>query len=665
MSLTDTSDPSNMSSTASVTSPSAASMSTPSPSISNAPAAMSTMTAAAPRRPSRKSTLTQQQKNNKRQRATQDQLVTLEHEFHKNPTPTAATRERIAQEINMTERSVQIWFQNKRAKIKMLAKKSIETGEGCDSIPESMRQYLAMQFDPTKPGTRDLFGRTAGFGATGVYPGESGSGKVGGYSLFSFFYALSHWLILLSLSLVIHHFTCRSLSIGNWRRIGQNAMDLVVFYSPEKASMTYYINNDSAGYKIEYPFSYIKNITLESGDHQSSSPVGAAPRPAGLIVELNRPPLFYMDSSNSGGFYQCGDFTEDQQASQIMVHHLGGHPKVLSVQLAKLVSLESFQNRMAYSNNSNNNNNNNNNNGGFAVPAPAVSPLVIPRPASQPNHFAPAFLGMYQDPNSLGFNPVAVSTASASAAAAAAAVSRGHRRQRSRSVPVAVDFASMQHHQPFLSLNQPPDHGLFAPIPQSTHPLAMNLRIDTSTAYGIDPLRTSTHPMSATTTASPSDFASPSLFVPGDTTPVANLSHQFSMPFLSSTTMEAGSTPTAPTATISSPFSVMSPADPMIADQSPPLANMPHASPDLFRFSADQSQPFPEDNTLLNDMFSKHNITFVVPPSMTLEGTSPFDLSMHTAGLTSQSSASSPGLQGDFQGLGALSNVDPHLAPGS
>jgi len=40
-------------------------------------------------------------------------LLTLELEFNKNPTPTAAVRERIAQEINMTERSVQIWFQNR------------------------------------------------------------------------------------------------------------------------------------------------------------------------------------------------------------------------------------------------------------------------------------------------------------------------------------------------------------------------------------------------------------------------------------------------------------------------------------------------------------------------------------------------------------------------
>jgi len=131
------------------------------------------------RRPPRKSTLTQQQKNQKRQRATQDQLVTLEIEFNKNPTPTATVRERIAQDISMTERSVQIWFQNRfafscmrkmcsslsdfsrRAKIKLLAKKSIETGENCDAMPESMRAYLVNQaLESGKPLAREFSGRS-------------------------------------------------------------------------------------------------------------------------------------------------------------------------------------------------------------------------------------------------------------------------------------------------------------------------------------------------------------------------------------------------------------------------------------------------------------------------------------------------------------------------
>lgn len=97
-------------SAASPTSLSPASGATP---IKSEPDVKSPLGQNAARRPPRKSTLTQQQKNQKRQRATQDQLTTLEMEFSKNPTPTADVRDRIAAEINMTQRSVQIWFQNR------------------------------------------------------------------------------------------------------------------------------------------------------------------------------------------------------------------------------------------------------------------------------------------------------------------------------------------------------------------------------------------------------------------------------------------------------------------------------------------------------------------------------------------------------------------------
>jgi hypothetical protein len=136
--------------------------------------------AAAARRPTRKSTLTQQQKNQKRQRATSDQLVTLEVEFEKNPTPTAIVRERIAQDINMTERSVQIWFQNRRAKIKNLVKKSIENGEDTNDIPESMRRYLAMQaLETGKSLGRDFVMPRFGAGNLQLSAFENPSSKVG------------------------------------------------------------------------------------------------------------------------------------------------------------------------------------------------------------------------------------------------------------------------------------------------------------------------------------------------------------------------------------------------------------------------------------------------------------------------------------------------------
>ncbi|KAK5118955.1 hypothetical protein LTR62_000166 [Meristemomyces frigidus] len=522
------------------------------------------------RRPPRKSTLTQQQKNQKRQRATQEQLMLLEVEFIKNPTPTALVRERIASEIDMTERSVQIWFQNRRAKIKNIAKRSIESGEDCDSIPESMRQYLAMQaYGPGGKGfAASMLGRGGGFGSYGpgtlMLNADNATGKV-----------------------VIQHFACRSLSVGTWRRVGQSTMDLVVFYSPDKACITYYINNENVGYKIEYPFAWIKNISLEQGDVLSAAE-GASQRSGGLVIELTRPPKFYMDSSGQGGFYECGDFTEDQQATRMMVHHLGGPSKVLSGQLAKLISLESYQNRhMSMFDPTQ-----------FAVSAP-VSPM---RPASQPNHMIHPH---HAQPMDL-FQQEAIGVGLMGPPAP-----RGHKRQRSRSVPAAIDMSMLRHPMPsFLIQHEQPsahplmqDPNIFAPIPQHHAPPQFapgsGLSIDTSAGYGMHmPFG---GPMSATTANSPSEFGTPGFFTSGpppDAMQAAHFGPAYNNGFLQ---VDAG----AMLGTSNTPLSITSHADPIIADHSPPLSGMGRsASADIFSTPGEHSQ-FGDEGLYLSENFNK------------------------------------------------------------
>ncbi|KAH8797902.1 hypothetical protein F5884DRAFT_758899 [Xylogone sp. PMI_703] len=91
------------------------------------------------------SNLTEQQKNAKRRKTSWKQQETLEMEFNKNRTLTTIIQERIAKDINMTWRSVYMWFQNRRAKRKFVLKKSIENGENYDDIPEVRWQYLSIQ----------------------------------------------------------------------------------------------------------------------------------------------------------------------------------------------------------------------------------------------------------------------------------------------------------------------------------------------------------------------------------------------------------------------------------------------------------------------------------------------------------------------------------------
>ncbi|CAO3663950.1 unnamed protein product [Rhizopus stolonifer] len=64
----------------------------------------------------------------KRARATAEQLSVLEGVFAMNISPNGKVRKQLSQQLNMTERSVQIWFQNKRAKIKNLQKKAHTQG---------------------------------------------------------------------------------------------------------------------------------------------------------------------------------------------------------------------------------------------------------------------------------------------------------------------------------------------------------------------------------------------------------------------------------------------------------------------------------------------------------------------------------------------------------
>ncbi|KAL1919245.1 uncharacterized protein VTP21DRAFT_1937 [Calcarisporiella thermophila] len=65
-----------------------------------------------------------------RRRTSRAESRILEKVFATNPKPCAMTRNQLAEQLQMSPRSVQIWFQNRRAKAKAKAKPKSEGGDG-------------------------------------------------------------------------------------------------------------------------------------------------------------------------------------------------------------------------------------------------------------------------------------------------------------------------------------------------------------------------------------------------------------------------------------------------------------------------------------------------------------------------------------------------------
>lgn len=84
----------------------------------------------------------------KRQRTSPDQLAILEQIFQTDKMPNQQTRVQLADQLGMSSRRVQIWFQNKRAKVKRSVSKN-DAGE-CSS-PNSLNSSSSSIASPDSP----------------------------------------------------------------------------------------------------------------------------------------------------------------------------------------------------------------------------------------------------------------------------------------------------------------------------------------------------------------------------------------------------------------------------------------------------------------------------------------------------------------------------------
>ncbi|KAA8898935.1 hypothetical protein TRICI_006429 [Trichomonascus ciferrii] len=293
----------------------------------------------------RKSNLTQQQKNKKRQRASNEQLEVLRKEFEENPTPDAAKRTEIGDRIDMTERSVQIWFQNKRAKVKQQAQKQKEQqqqqmayygenggghkynlhgtsnggnyllGSGYYSSPGMSRFSSPLDSSQsTPPGMANT-----DYGACytgGVPPGVCGE-------LMNPFLAPAI------------QFSCFELVIGSWSRaLRPEAKDLFVCYFPSDSTIIYTVFAKGIGFKIVVPIKAVDKIRLVQ------DPLRHHVGNAILTINDTNKLSFLVREPNKQQWRKEVDFTTNRQVMTSHEHCLIGSYSELQTEMNKLYSFQ-------------------------------------------------------------------------------------------------------------------------------------------------------------------------------------------------------------------------------------------------------------------------------------------------------------------------------------
>ncbi|KAF2232515.1 hypothetical protein EV356DRAFT_450123 [Viridothelium virens] len=127
-----------------------------------------------------------QKRKMKRFRLTHNQTRFLMSEFARQAHPDAAHRERLSREIpGLSPRQVQVWFQNRRAKLKRLNSDDRERMMSSRALPENfdMTQALHSPFgavNPANPNVGTPLASPAAFGANypGQFPGQLPNGGV-------------------------------------------------------------------------------------------------------------------------------------------------------------------------------------------------------------------------------------------------------------------------------------------------------------------------------------------------------------------------------------------------------------------------------------------------------------------------------------------------------
>ena len=302
--------------------------------------------------------------NRKRSRATPEQLAILEATFEKNTSPNSKLREALAEKVHMSERSIQIWFQNRRAKVKNTQKRH-QQAVFQDQLYKNQLflqyqngmyggyppPYGQPMYQPGMP--PKIINRSKSIDATNMYGqslnpvpegsianpmGRLGYGQAQGLGLPITEYSApivkpETPALTQSVEKNYYNFSNKALVIGTWRRIYIQGDDdsLRCCFSIVDKKIRWIIKEQNIRFKVEFPFSSIGQIILEPFNNGIST--------GKLSINLIKLPTFWMETNGptNSVWNMSGDFTENQQASKVFKHVIEGDYNRLKVEVTAII----------------------------------------------------------------------------------------------------------------------------------------------------------------------------------------------------------------------------------------------------------------------------------------------------------------------------------------
>ncbi|KAI8978601.1 homeobox domain-containing protein [Pilobolus umbonatus] len=311
----------------------------------------------------------------KRTRVTPSQLSILEETFNMSATPDSKMRKQLAVKLQMPERSIQIWFQNRRAKVKMLQRRVVLRQEQesararmcaevtqptypywfptepysrpfAANVPSKMPIHRAWSSDMTTrhssiPPPPSLFQNSYGSETPSISingrsdMGDDIYGLTVSPSTTPQPYGVHRRLESEPLQSAPSHsttglITATSITVGSWHRMKISPHDLMCHFKMPERSFSWHIRDSNYHFKMMMPFDNIASIVLNVLEDNIS---------AQIDMDLIEPPIFFMENTN-GSWVQCSDFTEGMQASIVLRHIIRGLASDLRQELLSIVGAD-------------------------------------------------------------------------------------------------------------------------------------------------------------------------------------------------------------------------------------------------------------------------------------------------------------------------------------